>query len=78
MKRIFNIYTWAHFAAGVITATCLFQPEVPIAILTSILCFSSFLIYEYWEDQDMSDHGFRDWWEFMAAYMTEITIIQVI
>ena len=78
MRKIFDIYTWAHFLAGGITALCLLNPDIPLAILTSILCFASFLIYEYWEDQELSDRGFRDWWEFMAAYMTGITIIQVI
>ena len=75
MKKIFDIHTLAHFAAGVITATCLLHPDGALAILTSVLCFSAFLIYEVWEDKRMFDHGQKDWWEYMFAYYVTISIL---
>jgi len=57
-----------HWLCGFIAGGCLFAPETSKAIAAMLLAFISFGIYEYWEDTDIGDQGWMDWWEFLTAY----------
>lgn len=57
-----------HWIAGFISGACLFNPDMAIGIASSVMTFMGFGVYEYWEDRDVGDQGWRDWWEFIFAY----------
>lgn len=66
-----------HWVAGFISGACLFHPEAGIAITSSVLTFAGFAIYEYWEDCDIGDQGWKDWWEFITAYFVTIVVVLI-
>ncbi len=66
-----------HFIAGFVSGACLFHPEVGIAITSSVLTFIGFAIYEYWEDRDLGDQGWKDYWEFIAAYFVTVAVVLI-
>lgn len=66
-----------HWVAGFISGACLFHPEVGIAITSSVMTFIGFGVYEWWEDRDLIDQGWLDWWEFVCAYYIMAVIVLI-
>ena len=63
-----------HWLCGIISGACLFHPETTKAVTGVIITFVSFLVYEWWENEDIGDQGWRDWWEFITALFVVIAI----
>lgn len=66
-----------HFIAGFISGACLFHPEVAIGIASSVLTFVGFYRYEKWEEEDIGDQGWKDWWEFITPYFVMAAIVLI-
>jgi len=64
-----------HFIAGFISGACLFHPVVGIAITSSVMTFAGFSLYEHWQERDVGDAGWKDFWEFLFAYFIMVTVV---
>ena len=66
-----------HWVAGFVSSACLIYPIYSIGIAASVLTFAAFFIYEKWEEGDIGDQGWKDWWEFVMAFFIVIIILLI-